>query len=106
MCYSAQIEADYRKYVHMFGAQMSIREFARLYWERAEGSKANVPKAMDDAFSNPQTDEERKVKASIERFNAEQATKLEQELLRQRARWADAERTLQIKVTKAATESR
>ena len=106
MCYSAQIEADYRKYVHMFGAQISIREFARLYWERAEGSKANVPKAMDDAFSNPQTDEERKVKASIERFNAEQATKLEQELLRQRARWADAERTLQIKVTKAATESR
>jgi putative SOS response-associated peptidase YedK len=106
MCYSAQIEADYRKYVHMFGAQMSIREFARLYWERAEGSKVNVPKAMDDAFSNPQTDEERKVKASIERFNAEQATKLEQELLRQRARWADAERTLQIKVTKAATESR
>jgi len=90
----------------MFGAQISIREFARLYWERAEGSKANVPKAMDDAFSNPQTDEERKVKASIERFNAEQATKLEQELLRQRARWADAERTLQIKVTKAATESR
>jgi len=50
MCYSAQIEADYRKYVHMFGAQMSIREFARLYWERAEGSKAKIPKAMDDVF--------------------------------------------------------
>src|SRR5260370_27013438 len=80
MCYSAQVEADYRKYVHMFGAQMSIREFARLYWERAEGSKANVPKAMDDAFFNPQTDEERKVKACIEKFNAAQLTKLEQEL--------------------------
>jgi hypothetical protein len=106
MCYSAQIEADYRKYVHMFGAQMSIREFARLYWERAEGSKANVPKAMDDAFSNPQTDEERKVKASIEKFNAAQLTKLEQELFRQRARLADAERALQSKATKAATESR
>lgn len=38
MCYSAQIEADYRKYVKMFGAQMDIREFARLYWERVEGS--------------------------------------------------------------------
>jgi hypothetical protein len=106
MCYSAQIEADYRKYVHMFGAQMSIREFARLYWERAEGSKANVPKAMDDAFSNPQTDEERKVNASIEKFNAAQLTKLEQELFRQRARLADAERALQSKATKAATESR
>jgi putative SOS response-associated peptidase YedK len=106
MCYSAQIEADYRKYVHMFGAQMSIREFSRLYWELAEGSKANVPKAMDDAFSNPQTDEERKVKASIEKFNAAQVTKLEQELFRQRARLADAERALQSKATKAATESR
>lgn len=30
MCYSAQIVADYRKYVRMFGAHMSIREFAQL----------------------------------------------------------------------------
>jgi hypothetical protein len=81
MCYSAQIEADYRKYVHMFGAQMSIREFARLYWERAEGSKANVPKAMDDAFSNPQTDKERKVKACIEKFNAAHDAILEEQAL-------------------------
>ncbi|MEZ2354866.1 hypothetical protein [Caballeronia sp. RCC_10] len=43
MCYSAQIQADYRKYVKMFGAQMDIREFARLYWERAEGSKEVAP---------------------------------------------------------------
>jgi predicted ATPase with chaperone activity len=106
MCYSAQIEADYRKYVHIFGAQVSIREFARLYWERAESSNANVPKAMDDAFSNPQTDEERNVKASIEKINVAQLTKLEQELFRQRARLAEAERALQSKVTKAATESR
>jgi hypothetical protein len=48
MCYSAQIEADYRKYVKAFGADMDIREFARLYWERAEGRvKAKLPKAMD-----------------------------------------------------------
>jgi hypothetical protein len=46
------------------------------------------------------------IKGFVDRFNAEQVTKLEQELFRQRTRLADAERTLQSKVTKAATESR
>ncbi|GJH12676.1 DUF159 family protein [Caballeronia novacaledonica] len=106
MCYSAQIQADYRKYVKTFGAHMDIEEFARLYFERAEGSRAKIPKAVDDSFRDPQTDEERQIKASIDRFNAEQTTKLEQEFFKQRTRLADAERTLQTKVTKAATESK
>jgi putative SOS response-associated peptidase YedK len=106
MCYSAQIQADYRKYVKMFGAQMDIREFARLYWERAEGSKAKIPKAVDDAFRDPQTDDERQIKVFIDKFNAEQTTKLEQDLFKQRTRLADAERTLQTKTTKAAIESK
>jgi putative SOS response-associated peptidase YedK len=106
MCYSAQIQADYRKYVKTFGAHMDIEEFARLYFERAEGSKAKVPKAVDDAFRDPRTDAEKQIRASIERFNAEQTSKLEQELFKQRTRLADAERTLQAKVTKAATESK
>jgi len=106
MCYSAQIQADYRRYVKMFGAQMDIREFARLFWERGEGSKAKLPKAMEDAFREPATDDERQIKAFIDQYNAQQATKLEQELFKQRTRLADAERTLQTKTTKAATESK
>ncbi|MEW9586731.1 SOS response-associated peptidase family protein [Paraburkholderia sp. DGU8] len=106
MCYSAQIVADYRKFVRAFGARLSLREFAELYWERANGSKAKIPKAMDAAFADPQTEEQREIKAAIDRFNAEQATALEQELFRQRTRLADAERTLQTKATKAATESK
>ncbi len=105
MCYSAQIQADYRKFVRMFGATMSIKEFARLFFERTEGSKAKIPKAMEDAFSEPQSDAEREVKALIDRFNADQVTKLEQDLFKQRARLAGAERSLQTKVTKAAAES-
>ncbi|MFM0048335.1 SOS response-associated peptidase family protein [Caballeronia grimmiae] len=105
MCYSAQIQADYRKYVKTFGAHMGIEEFTRLYFERAEGSKAKIPKAVDDAFRDPQTDVERQIRALIDRFNAEQTNKLEQEIFKQRTRLADAERTLQSKVTKAATES-
>ena len=53
MCYSAQIQADYRKFVRMFGATMSIREFARLFFERAEGSRTKLPKAMEAAFADP-----------------------------------------------------
>jgi len=107
MCYSAQIQADYRKFVRMFGARISIKEFIQLFWERAEGSsKAKIPKAMEDAFLEPQSDDEREVRALIDRFNAQQVTKLEQDLFKQRARLADAERSLQTKVTKAATESR
>jgi putative SOS response-associated peptidase YedK len=106
MCYSAQIVADYRKYVKMFGPDMDIREFARLYWERVEGSGAKVPKGMDAPFINPETEEERRIKQWIERYGAAQMTKLEQELFKQRTRLADAARVLQTKTTKAAIESK
>jgi hypothetical protein len=56
------------------------------------------------AFADPQTDAERGIKGLIDAFKVEQATKLEQELFKRRKRLADAERTLQIKTTKAATE--
>jgi TolA-binding protein len=106
MCYSAQVIADYKKFVRAFGATMDIHEFARLFFERAQGaSKSKIPKAMEDAFGEPQTEAEREIKALIGRFNAAQTTRLEQELFKQRKRLADAERTLQTKVTKAATES-
>jgi hypothetical protein len=106
MCYSAQIVADYRKYVKMFGPDMDIREFARLYWERVEGSGAKVPKGMDAPFVNPETDEECRIKELIERYDAAQMTKLERELFKQRTRLADAERMLQTKTTKTAIESK
>jgi putative SOS response-associated peptidase YedK len=106
MCYSAQIEADYRKYVRTFGVHMSLHEFVRLFFERAEGSKAKIPKAMEDAFADPQSDTEREVKALIDKFNAQQIIKLEQELFKQRTRLADAERSLQTRMTKAAADSR
>jgi putative SOS response-associated peptidase YedK len=61
---------------------------------------------MDAAFSEPQTDDEREIKALIDTYNAQQATKLEEELFKQRKRLADAERALQTKTTKAATESK
>jgi putative SOS response-associated peptidase YedK len=106
MCYSAQIEAEYDKYVRKFGAILSIRDFVRLYWDRKQGAKIKIPKAIDASFANPKDDDERQIREMILAFDAEQASKLEQELFKQKKRLADAERTLQTKTTKAATESK
>ena len=106
MCYSAQIVADYRKYTRMFGADIDIHEFVRLYWDRQSGSKIKIPKAMGAPFSDPTTDDERRIKTSIDAFDADQIAKLEQDLAKQQARLTDAERALQTKPTKAAAESK
>lgn len=96
--------AAYREYCRDFGAELSIRDFAEIYGYPRE-PRYKTPKAMDAAFSNPTTDEERVIKLHIDQFNADQAQKLEQALFKQKKRLADAERALQTKVTKAATES-
>jgi putative SOS response-associated peptidase YedK len=106
MCYSAQIQSDYRKFLRLHGAVMDIVEFVRLYWSRGEGAKVKIPKAMDAVFADPRSDDERRIKSLIDDYNREQASKLEQEVFKQRKRLADAERMLQTKTTKAATESK
>jgi putative SOS response-associated peptidase YedK len=106
MCYSAQIWQSYQKYVRVWGADIDIKEFVRVYWDRSQGLTAKIGKAMDASFSDPQTDDERKIKALIDEYDARQVAKLEQEVFKQRKRLADAERTLHRKTTKAATESK
>lgn len=105
MCYSAQIEADYRKYVRMFGAHMSIREFVDVFWHRRNDPSLNLPKAMEASFLNPQTEDEAKVKSLIDEYTATQKLRFEQELFKQKTRLAEAERKLATKVTKTAAES-
>lgn len=51
MCYSAQIEADYDKFVREFGAIISLRRFVEVFWEkRKDGGWTRIPKAMREAF--------------------------------------------------------
>ena len=106
MCYSAQITADYRKYVHVYGADIDIDEFFRLFWNRRSGSKSKIPKAMETPVLLPQNDAEARIKEAIVEFSAEQTAKLEQDLFKKRTRLADAERSLLTKSTEAATESK
>jgi putative SOS response-associated peptidase YedK len=104
MCYSAQVEAAYEKYVRAWGADIDIKAFFRLYWDRTQGARVKLPKAMDASFANPLTDEQRAIHELILEFNKTEASKLEQDIFRQRKRLADAERTLQTKATKKALE--
>lgn len=106
MCYSAQIEADYRKYTRLFGATMSIREYVDLFWRRTIDAKVKIPKAMEAPFMAPGSEVEGEIKTHIDRHHAAQTIALEQEVFKQKKRLADAERTLVTKTTKAATESK
>ena len=106
MCYSAQVRADHRTYVRLFGADISIREFVELFYNRLQpGSKIKIPKGMELAFAEPRTPEEVEIKNLIDVYKAEQAMNFEQELFEQRKRLVDAERKLQKKPTKTALAS-
>lgn len=108
MCYSAQIWADYKKYVRAYDAEIDIATFVKLFWSRLDDDKVKIPKAMEESFTNAANstdDRERQIKVAIDAYKTQQATKLEQELFKQRKRLADAERTLMTKTTKAATEA-
>jgi len=107
MCYSAQIEADWRRYRRQYGVEVSLSDFYDLFYRRArEGHKIKVPKALEVAFADAQSEQERGIAALIAEYNEAEATRLEQELFKQRKRLADAERSLHAKPTKTAGEHR
>lgn len=110
MCYSALVWANYRKYVDTFGATLDIEEFARLSQERQRQGRLPFPKAMVDSFLAQEAPElgeaGKQVRQALAQAMASEAAKLEEDLFAQRRRLADAERSLQLKMTKSATESK
>jgi len=103
MCYSAQIWAEFRKFEREFGAVMNVHQYVRLFWEKKkDGTWRKIAKAIKDSFADPRSEDERKIHDLIVEGDAELARTLEQELFTQKKRLADAERTLQTKVTKKA----
>lgn len=101
MCYSAKIQANYREYVRLYGADMDIEAFRRLYFARMASSEIKIPKAVDAAFSGSVDAE---ISAAIAAYRTHRTSELEAELFKQRARLAAAEKKLAVKITKAASE--
>ena len=101
MCYSARIEADYRKYLREYGGEITIREFVDLFYRWAKPkTKLYLPRGMVMAFRD-----EPEIAPLIAEHDAWQQTEIEQELFAQRKRLVEAERKLQTKTTKASLES-
>ena len=106
MCYSAQIQAAYLKYLRETGAEMDVDQFVEIFGARVSDSSIRIPRAVERWFDEPKTAGERKIKTFIDQYREAEITKLEREVFIQRKRLVDAERTLVSKVTKAATESK
>lgn len=106
MCYSAKIKADYRMFVRDFGATIDLKEFARLYGVREEGSKAKIPKALDAWFADPRLPDNAQILTAMKAYEAAEMTRLEQELFKQKQRLTKANRALEKKQTKKASEER
>lgn len=106
MCHSAQVWASYRSYQRMYGAQVDFQAFLDLFLRRQSGEKILMPKGMTDAFKHgtPENDEEAKCQELVRAYDATQIPILQEQLFAQRRRFADAERSLSVKVTKKATE--
>lgn len=104
MCYSAQIRADYNKFVRRYGATLSLREFFDLYWlpDQAKRKRPRTPRALDAMLC--QADGADELRDAIVRSQREEAARLEQELFDQRRRLADAERALATRPTKKAAD--
>lgn len=110
MCYSAEVWADYRLFVRHFGAVLDVKEFYDLYWRRLGNDGATRPKTprgMETPFLEaPRDENEARIKALIEESRSTTEHELQAELFAQRKRLADADRSLEAKLTKAATESK
>lgn len=96
--------ADLAECLREFDALLDIETFERLFWERVNNPRSQVrfPLAMDRYFLQPRNDAEAKVKQAIDAYRAVKLPLWEQEVFKQRKRYADAERALKVKRTKKA----
>ncbi|WP_312914500.1 SOS response-associated peptidase family protein [Stenotrophomonas sp.] len=108
MCYSAQIEADYKKFQREFGAVVDIETFTRLWLrDNDKARRPKTPRALDLSFLRPGDSSVAAIAAEIREWDTEQVAQLETELTKQTERLAAAEQKLATKPTKtAANEQR
>jgi putative SOS response-associated peptidase YedK len=106
MCYSAQVEAKWKRYVREMEARIAWSDFRELAQLRlSDPAKFRLPRGFDLEFAEPQTDEEHAIKDLIDQYRGAQVTKVETELFAQRKRQGEAQRKIAVKQTKAAAES-
>lgn len=104
MCFSAQVWEDYERFIRKFGAKIDFEEYVRLYADRNDGQRAQITKAMDASFAATSGESGSRIRGMVADHNNAHVATLEAEIFKQRKRLAVAERTLQTRTTKKATE--
>lgn len=106
MCYSAQVIAKWRRFVHESDTRISLPEFQRLMQQRLEdAAQYRLPRGFDLEFADPQAGAEQAIRDLGTQYRRAQVARLETEIFAQKKRLADAQRKLAVKATKAAAES-
>lgn len=108
MCYSAQIKADYVRYVRHFGATISLQRFTELFWERRrDGTWSKIPKALRESFRHPDSEAGFELAKLVAEGDRELEQRYREDLAAQRERLTKAEAVLAgPKPTKKAAEDK
>lgn len=107
MCYSAQIEADYKKFVLNYGAVIDLQTFAKLWLREGDKPRPKTPRALDLSFLRPGDSKVAAIADEIREWDTEEIAQLETKREEQANRLAAAEQKLATKPTKtAANEQR
>lgn len=104
MCFSAQIEESYAKYLRMTGAEMDIDQFMDIFGLRVRNSSVKIPRVVDRWFEHPRTAAELDLRNLLLQHRAARLAELEVDLRKQRDRKSKAEAALKNKATRKASE--
>jgi len=104
MCYSAQVIQVVRKLHRELGIRLDYEEAFNLFMRRLDDPSIAISRGFEANFENPNSDQERRIKAAIDEHRSRTARKLEKDLFSQKTRWVNAERSLKEKETKKARE--
>ena len=102
MCYSAQIYAEYKLFKRQFGAVLDIESYVAAFWPgETRRPRAKAPRAMIRELQEIGPPE---LREALRAQDQADIADLEREIFNQRRRVADAQRSLDLKPTKKASE--
>jgi putative SOS response-associated peptidase YedK len=104
MCYSAQVIQMARKLHRQLGIRLDHDEIEKLFFRRLDDPSLLISRGFEANFDETATEQERRIKGAIDEHRSRALSKIEKDLFTQKTRLVTAERSLQEKATKKATE--
>jgi len=92
MCYSAQVEAAYKKLGRRYHATVDFDEFVNLYLYHPTASRPLTPRALDLSFSASDGGAAAVIAKAVQQWDELESRQLEELVFSQRTRLVNAER--------------